>query len=251
MVLVLQLFEQLQDLKLDRHVERRGRLVGNEELRRAGERDGDHDALTHTAGKLMRELIDAPLRIGDADCGQQADRLGARRFFVHAPVAQKVFHDLPSDGHGRIERGQRVLKDDGDLAPAKALQLFPAHGQNIGAVKTDLAPRQDLAGGLDQAQDALARDGLAAAGFAHEGDRLLPADVHVHAAHGLYLALIAVEADAQVSYFQKLFHAGPHFLNRGSRAFLSPSPKRLNASTRMQSTSAGKMSWLTWEFITA
>ena len=38
-----------QDLRLDRDVERRGRLVGDQQLRAAGERHGDHHALAHAA----------------------------------------------------------------------------------------------------------------------------------------------------------------------------------------------------------
>ena len=42
---LFQVVEQRQDLILDRHVERRGGLVGDEQLRLAGERDADHHAL--------------------------------------------------------------------------------------------------------------------------------------------------------------------------------------------------------------
>ena len=38
--------DELEDLGLDGHVERGGRLVGDEQRRRARERDGDHRALT-------------------------------------------------------------------------------------------------------------------------------------------------------------------------------------------------------------
>jgi hypothetical protein len=42
-----ELAEQREDLRLDRHVERRRRLVGDEELRLARERHRDHHALAH------------------------------------------------------------------------------------------------------------------------------------------------------------------------------------------------------------
>jgi hypothetical protein len=45
----LQVAQEVEDLGLDGHVERRGRLVGDEELRIAGQRHGDHDALAHAA----------------------------------------------------------------------------------------------------------------------------------------------------------------------------------------------------------
>ena len=47
-------------------------------LRVAGERDGDHDALAHAAGELMRIARKALIRIGDAELRQQGARLAAR-----------------------------------------------------------------------------------------------------------------------------------------------------------------------------
>ena len=49
----------LEDLRLDRHVERRGRLVGEQELRVAGQRHRDHHALAHAAGELVRVVVEA------------------------------------------------------------------------------------------------------------------------------------------------------------------------------------------------
>ena len=63
----LEVQHQLQDLRLDRDVKRRGRLVGDQELWIAGERHGDHHALAHAAGELMRIFAHAPRRLRDAD----------------------------------------------------------------------------------------------------------------------------------------------------------------------------------------
>ena len=74
----LHLAQQIEDLRLHRHVERRRRLVGDDERRPAGERDRHHDALPHAAGQLMRIVVDALLRIDDLDRAQQLDRARAR-----------------------------------------------------------------------------------------------------------------------------------------------------------------------------
>ena len=50
----LQLIQQLQNLYLDRHVQRSSRLVGNQQFRFAGQRHRDHRALALAAGELMR-----------------------------------------------------------------------------------------------------------------------------------------------------------------------------------------------------
>ena len=80
--LALQLREQAQDLRLDRHVERRGRLVGDQQLRIVHERHRDHHALALAAGELMRILAEAARRAGDAHAFEQPHgaigRLGQR-----------------------------------------------------------------------------------------------------------------------------------------------------------------------------
>ena len=75
---LLQLDHQVEDLRLGRDVERRRRLVGDQQLRVARQRHGDDDALAHAAGELVRVVVDAPLGVGDADLAQQLDRPLAR-----------------------------------------------------------------------------------------------------------------------------------------------------------------------------
>ena len=59
--------QQVQHLRLDGDVERRRRLVGDQQIRLGGERHGDHDALLHAAGQLERIFAQAPRGIRDAD----------------------------------------------------------------------------------------------------------------------------------------------------------------------------------------
>ena len=74
---VLQLAHQVEDLGLDGHVERRGRLVGDEHLGIARQRHGDHDALAHAARELVRIGVRAPLGLGNVDALQHLDGLGS------------------------------------------------------------------------------------------------------------------------------------------------------------------------------
>ena len=53
-----QAVDQVEDLRLDRHVERGRRLVGDQQLRRAGERHRDHHALAQAAGELVRVVAE-------------------------------------------------------------------------------------------------------------------------------------------------------------------------------------------------
>ena len=108
---------------LGRDVEAGGRLVGDQELRLAGERERDHDALAHAARQLERIGVVALLRIGDAHPAQRIDRLlldvGGHRLHV---LEQDVL-DLLADLADRIERGARVLEDHRDLAAAQIAHL--------------------------------------------------------------------------------------------------------------------------------
>ena len=76
---LLKVGEQVEDLRLDRHVEGGRRLVGDEQLRLACQGHGDEDALAHPAGHLERVLLDALGRVGDADHVEQLDGPGPGR----------------------------------------------------------------------------------------------------------------------------------------------------------------------------
>ena len=61
--------EQGEDLRLDGDVERRGRLVGDEQLGLVGQRHGDHHALPQAAGQLVRVVARAAPSAGAARPG--------------------------------------------------------------------------------------------------------------------------------------------------------------------------------------
>ena len=67
---------QIEDLGLDRDVERGRRLVGDQQFRLARQGHRDQHALAHAARHLVRVLLDALARVGDADQVEQLD--GAR-----------------------------------------------------------------------------------------------------------------------------------------------------------------------------
>ena len=103
-VVALELHQKIEDLRLDRHVERRRRLVGDQELRPAGERHRDHDPLAHAARKLMRKGVRPASRIGNADLGQKLDDAPAAFRASEVKVRLQRFVDLKADGEAGIER---------------------------------------------------------------------------------------------------------------------------------------------------
>ena len=69
----LHALQHLEHLRLDRHVERRRRLVRDQERRRVRDRHRDHRALAHAARELVRIVVVPRVRVRDADEPQQLD----------------------------------------------------------------------------------------------------------------------------------------------------------------------------------
>ena len=104
-----QLHEQVQHLRLDRHVERRHRLVADQELGLHRERAGDADARALAARELVRK---APhQRRVETDAVQlQADVFDLRVGADEAVRDRRLADDV-DDAHPRIERRVRILED--------------------------------------------------------------------------------------------------------------------------------------------
>ena len=136
-----ELAEQREDLLLDGGVERRGGLVGQQKHGLAGKGHGDHDALTHAAGELVRECVDALFGIGDADGaeGVKGDLLCCS--VIHGLVQQDRLDDLIADGEDGIERGHRLLKDHGDLCAANGADVALGHREEVAPRFVILNPR--------------------------------------------------------------------------------------------------------------
>ena len=106
--LALQAVEQLEDLRLDGHVERRRRLVGDQQLRVVDQPHRDHHALAHAAGELVRVAVDAAARLGDADQAEHLDgaveRLRLADVAVRADRLDQLVADLV-EGMQRADSG--------------------------------------------------------------------------------------------------------------------------------------------------
>src|SRR5450759_550778 len=100
---------QAQALRLDGDVEGGGGLVGEQQLGVAREGDGDHHALAHAAGELVRVVLDAAGCLGNADQLQELDRaldcVGVRQ----AEVDLEALGHEPLDAEHRVQARDRVL----------------------------------------------------------------------------------------------------------------------------------------------
>jgi hypothetical protein len=138
--LVAQAEQELEDLRLDRHVERRRRLVGDEETGPSREREGDHRALAHSPGHPVRQVAHPRPGVGKRDPREPRERLlagvGPREAAVTAEHGDQLAPDRP-DG---IEHGTGLLEDEADPAAAQAAQLPLGERADAAPLEDDLAP---------------------------------------------------------------------------------------------------------------
>ena len=148
----LQVDQQVDHLGLDRDVERRDRLVADDQLGADRERARDAEPLALAARELVRVV--AHLLGPEADpLEQRRDPLLARAAVREAVVGERLADDL-ARGQARVERGVGVLEDDLEVAPvgvhrappeAGDLLALEAHAAGGGSISRRIAlPAVDL-----------------------------------------------------------------------------------------------------------
>ena len=156
--------EEVQNLRLDGDIQRGDRLIGDDELGLDGQRACDGNALALAAGKLVRIFAHEPRRQTDF-FHQRADRPGQVGLGDFAVDLNRL-GERGVNGHARVERGVRVLKNHLEIGTCGA-QFLAAH------VGEGSAAESDGAGGrLDELQDGAAQSGFAAAGLTDESKYL-------------------------------------------------------------------------------
>ncbi|MGX1154842.1 hypothetical protein RKD39_002420 [Streptomyces albogriseolus] len=196
--LLLEVLEQVEDLRLDRHVQGRGRLVGDQQVGVADQRHGDHGALAHTAGELVRVVVHTGPGLRDADLGQHLDRPLPGLPLGGAGVLHERLGDLPAHRVVRRERRQRVLEDHRDLVAAELLHLLLGGGDQVAPLEDDLA-LDGGALGVVQTEDGQVGHGLAGARFAHDAEGLAALDVEGQSVDRLDDAVLGGEPHPQVA----------------------------------------------------
>ena len=114
---------QVDDLGLNSDVERRCRLVGDQELGFGRKRHGDHGTLAHAAGKLEGILSKTRRRVGNADPLKHLNGEVAGLLLVHVAVQQELFHHLIADCDGRRKARHGLLENHGNRPTAHDLQI--------------------------------------------------------------------------------------------------------------------------------
>ena len=173
--LVLQTAHQVQHLGLDRDVERGRRLVADQKSRVGRQRAGDGNALSLTTRKLVR--IFRPIGAGKADLLQERDDFRRQfRWRLGESMSADRLGDDVLDPPARIEARVGILKDHLHGPPQRELR--------IGEVDQAAGVADFAARGAVQADDEPRHGRLAAAGFAHQAQRLAFFNGEAHAVDG-------------------------------------------------------------------
>ena len=215
---VLQVAQEVDDLGLDRHVEGGRGLVGDDHLRVVDQGHGDHHALAHATGELVRVGLQALLRVGDADPVEHLLGPGQGGLLVQRLVDLDGLDQLLADLVERVQRAQRILEDHRHLLAAQLADAIVGRGDQLLAVEPDLAG--DVRGlAVEQAHDGHARHALAGTRLAHDRQGLAPEDVVGELVDGLELAVLGRELDLEVADLQERLRRGAHaILTLGSIA---------------------------------
>ena len=173
---ILQIVEKIQDLGLDRDIERRGRFVADDESRLDGQRPGDSNALPLTAAELVRVSI----------CSLLPETAALQELFdsvlKFVTFGETVHHQRLSnqsaDPHSRIQRPAGILEDDLHLS-TKGSKVYRGLLEDRLSIENHLA-----AGRRNQSQDGSTDGGLATPGFTHEPQRFAGGEIKTHTVDG-------------------------------------------------------------------
>ncbi len=152
----------------------------------AGQRHGDHHALAHAAGQLVRVLLQPPLRLGDADQAEQLDgplvvlRRAACRDAPPASRSAGARWSAPGSATSSAPGRSCRCRGRAHGASRPSAACSRSRPPNIDRALDDLAGRI-----RDQPQDRHRANGLAAARLADDGDGLALGHVIGDAVHRL------------------------------------------------------------------
>jgi hypothetical protein len=174
--LPLKLAHELQDLRLDGDVEGGRRLVGDQDLRPAGERHADHHALAHAAREFVRVLPQPARRIGDPHRVEHVAREPQRLAVAGALVDADGLAHLRADRHDRVEGGHRLLEDHRDVAAADPAHRGFGQRHEVAAVEQDAPAGEPEARLRQEPHDGERGDRLAGSRFARDAQGLAGAE---------------------------------------------------------------------------
>ena len=160
---------QLDHIQLRQAIQGRGRLVGNQQRRAQQHHRGEHDALAHATGELVRVGCQTLFGVLDADALQHGDAALMDRRRIQRGMQLECLAHLPADGQRGVERDHRFLEHHADPRTPHF-----THGLGITAIQRlpleEDAPTAHLHRCWQQANGSSRGHSLAATRLAHQCD---------------------------------------------------------------------------------
>ena len=169
--LLAQRIDDRHHLGLDGHVQRRGRLVGEDQTRPGQKGGGDHHPLQHPAGELVRIHPQAPRAVVDAHLREHLNRL-LLGFRAAYRLTQRLGHEV-ADPPNWVGMRSRVLEHHRDLVTVGA-EIAAVQRVDIAPIKAH--PAVDLGSAGQKPRNRANSHRFARSRLAHESQRLARGD---------------------------------------------------------------------------
>ena len=212
---LLEVLQELEDRRLDRDIDGRGRFVGDQQIGLVGQRHRDHHPLALAARELVREGAEPPLRFLDADLFQQFQHLLAGGVFHHSLMDAQDFANLLFDRVQRVERRQRLLENHRNPVAADFAQDRFRGAHQFFAAEPDAAGRMARLRIGQELQDRQRRDRFTGPALPDQRKGLALVDVKGHAFDGMERTVLRAEVDFQVVNVEQAF--GVHVVRPAER----------------------------------
>ena len=236
-------FHEIQDLRLDGHVERRGRLVEDEERGVTGQRRGNESTLLHAPAELVGIGAGYHVRARGPHLHQELAG-GLKCLAPREPaVVDQRLGDLEADPERRVQRRERVLEDHADPVASQRPPLVRRQAAEVSPREAERA-RAERGFGTEEPEDRERRRALAGAGLADEAQGTALLDVERHVRERRERPPVGPVFHREVADLEERPRLGHERLARairGSRISRSPSPSRLTPRTVRHIASPGAM----------
>ena len=175
--------QQIENLALDRHVERGRWLVRDEKHGLCCDGQRNHRALAEPSAQLMRIGAGSAVRVRNANRVEQFEDSVLGRASARETVDRQCFLNLRANRVHRIEGNHGFLEHNTDLAPADQAHLFVVEIEKIPSVEEDTAGH-DSSRRLNQLDNGQSRNRLSAAGLSDETECVAVGDRERHVVDG-------------------------------------------------------------------